>query len=428
MTAKAPEAQATLLRSTPAALRVIRQLNASLVESLDRAGVAAVVGTQLANALSATRLVLFLAPGPRQPLQAAFAYPGQPPPSASVEIQPDDPILALCRLYPGCVRLRPEDLGTSSAWRESDRGAEASELWLISLVAAQELEGFALVEIVAPRRLGLHPWQRSLITVLATEAGLALRSSRLTSTVRTQAGELRRAQEQLQQRSQNVARLAHEIKNPLTAIRSSIQYLAEAFPGDPGRRELALGLLAELDRIQGSLRHLLSPQIAAKYQVLDLLECFDEVVSTLHPMLVERGITLSLDLEHRELPVRSTPEELRGILLNVLLNACQAMPEGGRVHTRLRTRVREPGPGETVQITLRDTGCGISPEDLPHVFEERFTTRAGGSGLGLAICRDAVARLGGQISLTSRPGAGTAVTIELPLAAGSDHHGPCADR
>jgi signal transduction histidine kinase len=126
--------------------------------------------------------------------------------------------------------------------------------------------------------------------------------------------------------------------------------------------------------------------------------------------------------------VRADPRQLRQVLWNLLLNALQALPGGGRVTVTAR-RVAEPpqeaGPqrrnaldegGQLVEIAISDTGVGIEPDVLERVFEPFFTTKRAGSGLGLPTVHRVVENHGGSLSLESRPGGGTTVRVRLPAA------------
>jgi signal transduction histidine kinase len=108
------------------------------------------------------------------------------------------------------------------------------------------------------------------------------------------------------------------------------------------------------------------------------------------------------------------------VLINLLINARQAMPGGGVITIRLA----QERPGETIELSVRDTGCGIPPEKLPKIFDRFFTTKTGpdasgkgGTGLGLAMCRDIIEAHHGRIRVESTPGRGTAFTLKLPPAA-----------
>jgi signal transduction histidine kinase len=124
-----------------------------------------------------------------------------------------------------------------------------------------------------------------------------------------------------------------------------------------------------------------------------------------------RKVDLVLDLDEATPPVLGDAEALRSALLNLVLNAFEAMPGGGRLTMRVRRL------GEHARLEVADTGEGIPEEDQERVFEFAYTTREGGSGLGLALVHHCVVEEhGGRVTLESRPGAGTAVRLDLPLA------------
>ncbi len=119
-------------------------------------------------------------------------------------------------------------------------------------------------------------------------------------------------------------------------------------------------------------------------------------------------------------PVLANAGRLTQVFLNLLLNASEAIPEGGAEQNEVRVRVRRVE--HTVQVTVSDTGCGVSPENLQRLFEPFFTTRKNGvsTGLGLAICHGIVSSLGGTIAVESKIGVGTTFTVSLPQAPGGD--------
>ena len=205
---------------------------------------------------------------------------------------------------------------------------------------------------------------------------------------------------------------AHEINNPLLGILSHLELELKNTPVDE-KREIEQCIEAAR-RISVTLRSLMnyarpSPLILSK---LNLHRLVSETVTFLQhqPMLHGRI------LENRvptDLPnIRVDANQLSQVLMNLLLNAAQATPEGGRI-TVFAERVPS---ADRVEIRIVDTGCGIPPEVLPHVFEPFFTTKRGkGTGLGLSISQTYVRSHDGEIQIESIPNRGTTVTIMLPL-------------
>jgi signal transduction histidine kinase len=245
----------------------------------------------------------------------------------------------------------------------------------------------------------------------------------LASTFNTMTDSIARFQREAAQRERlsSLGRLstvvAHEIRNPLMIIKTALRTLrgAQVKPDD------LRAAVADIDEETARLNRLVS-------EVLDFAKPIKfELEPTDLNALCEAAaraansdappIPISLDLD-RSLPVVVTDaERLRVALVNVLTNALNAvagrpMGESGPEPVRLKTRLKPPGQ---VLIEIRDQGTGIAGEDLSRVFDPYFTTRRTGTGLGLAISKNIVEGLGGTISVSSRPGEGTEVRIELAL-------------
>ena len=147
-----------------------------------------------------------------------------------------------------------------------------------------------------------------------------------------------------------------------------------------------------------------------KLQPVALAALFDEVVPIVRPEAVRTGVTLVV--EGREVPdVHGDPAMLRQAFLNLALNACQAMPDGGTLRIQW-----EPARGRRVLVSFADTGVGIKPEHLQRVFDLYFTTKEKGSGIGLSMVYRTVQMHDGEIEVESTPEAGTTFRILLPQA------------
>ncbi len=212
--------------------------------------------------------------------------------------------------------------------------------------------------------------------------------------------------------------LAHEIKNPLSTIRLNMELLAEDFrqPESPRERR-ALKKVEVVQRECQRLQDLLDDFLNfAKLRRLrpepsDLGRQVKEVLDFYRPKAAQAGIEL-VDYLATDLPtVVLDREAFRGAVLNLLLNAEQAMPEGGQLV------VRTYGTPDGVALDLIDTGCGMDEKTRSQVFEAFFSTRSGGSGLGLPTARKIVEAHGGQITLQSEPGRGSQFTVKLPVPA-----------
>ena len=240
---------------------------------------------------------------------------------------------------------------------------------------------------------------------------------------------LDRIQESFERTERFSSDLAHELKTPLTVLKGEVE---AALIGNRSADELRT-IIAEqaetYDRLNGMIADLLllsrKAAEAARPQSrpADVRDCAHEAVDTFAPLAEEAQVELSASYADRPCEVQGDKSSLCRVFSNLLDNAIKHTPAGGRVSVDVRA-------GEKCTITVRDTGRGIEPEDLPHVFERFYrgdrarSRETGGSGLGLSICKQIVENHRGSISIRSQPGRGTDVTIELPLAA--EHGGPGA--
>jgi signal transduction histidine kinase len=228
---------------------------------------------------------------------------------------------------------------------------------------------------------------------------------------------------------QMAARLAHEVKNPLGAIKGAAQLLAEPSPGsadiDPASREF-LGIILEevdrLDRVVGSVLDYARPTKGnpAAVDVNGIVRRTVQILSTDR----DDEVALELDLAD-ELPrIRIDAEQLRQVLMNLVRNATQAMNGRGKVVIGTRARGM-PSPGANrqstqsakwVELRVTDSGPGISQKVLKNLFVPFYTTKNQGTGLGLAICQRLVQSAGGVIEVNTHEGAGTTFTVVLPVS------------
>jgi two-component system NtrC family sensor kinase len=223
--------------------------------------------------------------------------------------------------------------------------------------------------------------------------------------------------EKLASLGQLSASIAHEINNPLSGIltfsRLLIKNLEEGPVGEPTRHASikSLKLIArETERCRVIVRNLLDFARSKPPEVkeVDLDEVFREALSLTAHKLELTGIAVESSLSG-EARLAGDFGQLRQALVNLVLNACDAMPQGGRL--RVGTRVREGGE---LEAEVRDSGCGIPPEALQKVFDPFYTTKEMGTGLGLPVVRGVAEKHGGRIEIESEPGAGTAVRLILP--------------
>lgn len=218
------------------------------------------------------------------------------------------------------------------------------------------------------------------------------------------------------------AGLAHEINNPLAVIRQEAELLQDLLP-DEVLAELADGeeigesieeIIQQIDRCKSITHNLLN--YARKndpvIQAMDVNGIVEDMVRLIEKDAQHRNITIVRNYG-QNLPNLSTDApQLRQVILNLLQNAVQAFTAPGEVHAE--TAQTSSG---NLEIRIRDTGSGISPENLERIFDPFFTTKppGQGTGLGLSICQKIISRLGGGISVQSKLGQGSTFTIHLPF-------------
>lgn len=154
---------------------------------------------------------------------------------------------------------------------------------------------------------------------------------------------------------------------------------------------------------------------------MDLAALVDRVLPLLGPAAAEAGVTVRANVARGIPPISGDPEQLQQLFGNLLLNAIQAMPNGGVVRVSAVTSpstssraASAPGDQTWIDVCVEDSGPGIPEADVPHIFEPFFTTRVKGTGLGLAICRQIAEAHGGTIRIASTGPGGTRIQVTLP--------------
>jgi two-component system sensor histidine kinase HydH len=229
--------------------------------------------------------------------------------------------------------------------------------------------------------------------------------------------------------------LAHEIRNPLGAIKGLAQFLGEKRAGDATQTEMTQTIAAEASRLERLVNDLLTyarprpPEV----QPTNLSASLREVMALAQPAADAAGVKVRLEMTDALSKVIADPEQMKQLFGNLVLNALQAMPNGGTLTITARTQKSRSGDKATeyaspfpthteqwIEVRVEDTGPGISEADLPRIFDPFYTTRTKGTGLGLAICRQIVEAHGGTIRVARTGPEGTAITVILPQEAAAD--------
>ena len=257
-----------------------------------------------------------------------------------------------------------------------------------------------------------------LLSTLANQAAIAIENARLYENLKQSQDTLRRA-DRLSSLGLLTAGLAHEIRNPLVAIRTFTQLLPERYE-DAEFREGFQGLaLKEVDRICGLITDLLSFARPSKPNVApeNVNDIVDNIARILESQAKEKNVEILRDFGTDLPKVWIDREQMKQVFMNLILNAIQAMKEGGSINiaTRAISRIGAEPSGDFVQVEVRDTGVGIPEENLQHIFDPFFTSKDEGSGLGLAVSHQIVQEHGGFVTVESTVGKGTAFFIHVPL-------------
>jgi signal transduction histidine kinase len=205
------------------------------------------------------------------------------------------------------------------------------------------------------------------------------------------------------------AAVAHGLRNPLASLRAAAQ-LVRRHPASPAATEHLDAIIEEADRLDRRISHLLSFSRPAPFHPVSesVPRLIEELLPAVAGPIREQQVELQMAVPATLPEVRVDPMQLEQVILEIVSNALDAMPAGGRLGIRAFVAGRE------VVVEVSDTGGGIPAEVLPSVCEPFFTTRQEGTGLGLAIAKRYVEQNGGRLEIASRPGEGTTVRLLLP--------------
>jgi len=208
------------------------------------------------------------------------------------------------------------------------------------------------------------------------------------------------------------AGLAHEIRNPLGAMRGAIQVLESKMNAEPMQTGLMDIILKESDRLNSIITNFLgyARPMAATFSDTNVGEAINDTITLLkHSPDVREHHILTLNISDEPVTISADVTQLKQIFWNLARNALQAMPDGGELIFHVETV-----PNNRIRITFEDTGIGMSPEQVEQLFEPFANSTTGGTGLGLSIVYQIVKDHNGAINVRSRKGEGTVITVDLP--------------
>jgi signal transduction histidine kinase len=224
--------------------------------------------------------------------------------------------------------------------------------------------------------------------------------------------------ERLASLGQVAREIAHEFATPLNVVSGTLQMLLEDSDLSPAHRERLARVLNQTERLIQICRDTLSPlkTPAPELRPADLNALVEEVGAFMAPAFAARGVEFRPRLAAGLPPVGADLHQMEQVLLNLISNALDALPAGGRIEVETRSIA---GSDPSVLLVVRDDGVGIPADHLARIFDPFFTTKGAGrgTGLGLAICKDIIGQHRGEIRIESQPGHGSAVTVRLPALA-----------
>jgi two-component system, NtrC family, sensor kinase len=328
-----------------------------------------------------------------------------------------DPLVQwLSSHYGGVVKEEQMVRDIPNAMHTADRMSELKAEVSLPIISKEKLIGILNLGHKAGKEIYSNE-DLELLSTLTNQAAIAIENARLYQNLKQSQDTLRRA-DRLSSLGLLTAGLAHEIRNPLVAIRTFTQLLPERYEDAEFRNGFQSLALKEVDRICGLITDLLSfarpsrPNVAQE----DMNTVIDGIARILDTQAKEKSVELIRDFAPNLPKVWIDREQMKQVFMNLIFNGIQAMNNGGTI--TISTRIFTSDPIEQspsfVQVEVRDTGIGIPNEDLEHIFDPFFTSKDEGSGLGLSISHQIVQEHGGYVTVESKVGKGTSFLVNIP--------------
>lgn len=263
-----------------------------------------------------------------------------------------------------------------------------------------------------------------LMNTLLGQAAFAFENAYLYHQQKTRLKRMYRA-DRLATLGQLAAGAAHEIRNPLTSIRSTIQYLKKDL-ANTGKADLIGDILEEVDRINEIIEGLLSfsKPTTPQWENVNLRVLLEQTINLVSTTAIKKNIEIRYQFESEEDALMADPSQLKQVFLNIVMNGIQSMDNGGVFTIVVALKKHEGLSGRAHQafsIHFIDNGTGIHHDHLEHIFDPFFTTKKDGTGLGLSISYGIIQQHGGEIEIDSRfidehpEDHGTTVNVQLPV-------------
>ncbi|HEX4841803.1 MAG TPA: ATP-binding protein, partial [bacterium] len=269
------------------------------------------------------------------------------------------------------------------------------------------------------------PDDLSMLQTLADEIAVAIENARLYENLQQQMAMLEQAQFQLMHSAklatigELAAFIAHEINNPLTSVLGYASLILSDTPADDPKRSDLEVIEKESLRARAIVRDLLgyARQTDSAMEQTGINDALESILPLIRRRAESQNVNIEAALDPHVPRIMGDVNQLKQVFINILNNAIDAMPSGGRVAITTR-EIAGNGTGPQVEISFQDSGVGIPTDKINRIFDPFFTTKEDGkgTGLGLPISKRIVERHGGSIAVSSTPGQGTRFTICLPVA------------
>jgi signal transduction histidine kinase len=317
----------------------------------------------------------------------------------------------------GDILLRDELVRAIPSSKEADLSERMSLLEAaisIPLILKGNLNGMICLGSKSPPDTYTHE-DVEFLSILAYQSANALENRRLTEDLKKSKSHMQRA-DRLASLGTLTAALAHEIRNPLVAIKTFTQLLPERFDDEEFRNHFLHIVSGEVDRISTLINELLEfarpsdPKVEAE----DINTILDSIILLVSSGTKKKHIHINKDFPPNLPSVPIDREQMKQVFLNILINAIEATADSGKICVKTRPYIKSNGD-PYIQIEFTDTGCGIPAEYLENIFNPFFTTKHKGSGLGLSISNQIVQEHKGYIDVESQLNNGSSFYVNLPL-------------
>lgn len=285
----------------------------------------------------------------------------------------------------------------------------------IPLISKNKLLGIINLGTKRNKKMYSHE-DIDLLSTLGDSAAVALENTYLVENINKTRTAMERA-DRLAQIGTLAAGIAHEIRNPMVAIKTSAQLLPERYEDEEFRSYFSSVVVSEIERVTKKINNLLDYARPANpfFQKENINSIIDEMVAFLKNEAQKKGQSIETILSPNLPLITVDKEQIKQVFINLILNAIEATQQNGKIFISTQEQEKANGEVDFITIQVSDTGIGIPKEDWKKIFTPYYTTKASGSGFGLATTQQIIIKHGGTIDVNSRLNEGTTFTIRLPV-------------